>query len=120
QARASFLDSNGDPALSNIALVFWDRPASANDLPGTFSLGQNYPNPFNPSTTIEFSLPETGIASLVVRNLAGQTVATLFEGMAPAGSHSVVFDASNLSSGVYYYTLEQGSLRASNKLVLMK
>lgn len=53
-------------------------------------------------------------------NLAGQTVATLVEGMAAAGEHSVTFDASGLSSGVYYYTLEQGLQSETRKLVLVK
>jgi hypothetical protein len=122
QAIATFLDSNGDDASSNIALVIWTRCGNVgtNDRPDAFSLGQNYPNPFNPATTIDFSLPETGMVTLRVQNLTGQTVATLVEGMTAAGSHSVVFDASNLGSGVYYYTLEQGNLSQTRKLVLVK
>jgi hypothetical protein len=121
-AVASFLDSNGDAAVSNQAVVIWVRCGGADtqDRPATFGLGQNYPNPFNPSTTIDFSLSGTGLTTLRVVNLAGQTVATLVDGMTAAGEHSVTFDASGLSSGVYYYTLEQGNLSETRKLVLVK
>jgi hypothetical protein len=121
QLVASFTNAMGGAELSNTARLIWDVcTADTRDLAGSFSLQQNYPNPFNPSTSIEFALPQTGFARLTVQNLAGQTVATLVNGMASAGVHSVTFDASGLSSGVYYYTLEQGNLSETRKLVLVK
>ncbi len=119
-AVASFMDSQGNPATSNVALCQWDRVASTNDLPGGFGLSQNYPNPFNPVTNIDFSLPETGETSLVVRNLNGAVVATLLKGMTAAGQHSVTFNAEQLASGIYTYTLSQGDLNQTRKLVLIK
>ncbi len=95
-------------------------PANANDVPVDFALGQNYPNPFNPSTTIDFTLPETGMASLKVYGLNGAHVATIAEGTMDRGAHSVSFDASNLSSGVYFYTLEANGVSETRKMVLMK
>ena len=92
----------------------------ANEQPLAFSLGQAVPNPFNPSTTISYSVAETSVASLTVYDLAGHAVATLVDGMVEAGSHSVVFDGSNLASGVYFYTLRSGASVQSQKMVLVK
>ena len=94
--------------------------AEAEDTPGEFALRQNYPNPFNPSTSIHFSLRETGPASLSIYNLAGQQLAVLVDGMLEAGAHTVNFDAANLSSGVYVYTLQSGSGSLSRKMVLVR
>ncbi len=94
--------------------------AAAEEHPLEFALGQNYPNPFNPTTTIDFSLAETGIAHLAVYNMSGQRVAVLVDGMTESGHHSVSFDATTLCSGVYFYTLQAGDQLATKKLVLMK
>ncbi len=95
-------------------------PSDANDLPVAFELGQAFPNPFNPSTTIEFSMNETASASLKVFNMAGQEVATLIDGTVERGENSVVFDASGLTSGVYFYSLEANGLSQTRKMVLLK
>jgi hypothetical protein len=92
----------------------------AHELPSAFALSQNVPNPFNPSTTISYTVAETGMASLKVYDLAGHAVATLVDGMVEAGNHSVVFDASELASGVYLYTLQSGASVQSQKMVLVK
>jgi len=89
-------------------------------VPVTFALHQNYPNPFNPSTVVSFTLGKGDITSLVVYNVLGQKVATLFSGYAPAGTHEVTFDARALSSGVYFYRLESGSFSAVRKMMLLK
>ena len=86
-----------------------------------FSLGQNYPNPFNPSTTINFSVPnENTLVSLKIYNSLGQEVGTLINQVFPAGNHEVQFDATGLSSGVYFYTLTAGNFVDSKKMVVMK
>jgi hypothetical protein len=75
-----------------------------NPIPGTFTLRQNYPNPFNPTTTIEFALPSDAIVSLKIYNILGQEIATLVDHeLLDAGSQSFDFDASRLTSGVYFY-----------------
>jgi len=77
-------------------------------LPEGFVLRQNYPNPFNPSTLISFDVP-SGAAykvSLTVVDLLGQEVATLFAGAVDPGSHEVTWNATGVSSGVYFYALE--------------
>ena len=94
--------------------------ADAIDLVGSFSLNANYPNPFNPTTSIRFNMGETANAELAVFNMAGQKVATLVNGLVGAGSHEVTFDASNLSSGVYFYTLQANNTVATRKMVLVK
>ena len=89
--------------------------------PTSFELSQNYPNPFNPSTTISFSVPnENTLVSLKIYNSLGQEVGTLINQVVPAGNHEVQFDASGLSSGVYFYTLTAGNFVDSKKMVVMK
>lgn len=90
------------------------------DAPTSFSLAQNFPNPFNPTTTISFTMPETGMASLKVFDLAGREVATLVNGLMGRGEQNVVFDASGLNSGVYFYTFETAGVSQSRKMVLVK
>ncbi len=90
------------------------------DLPDGFTLSQNYPNPFNPSTTIDFSLPFTADAIIKVYDMTGRVVSTINMPGTTAGTHSVQFDAANLSSGVYLYRLEAGGFTIAKMLTLVK
>lgn len=90
------------------------------ETPSSFALNQNYPNPFNPSTSISFKLNEAGTAQLQVFNMLGQKVATLVDGFKSAGSHTVNFDASNFSSGVYIYRLQVGESIQVRRMMLIK
>ncbi|MEW6005474.1 MAG: T9SS type A sorting domain-containing protein [Stygiobacter sp.] len=90
------------------------------EMPVGYELSQNYPNPFNPTTNIKFSLPKEGFVTLRVYNSIGQEVATLVNDFKSAGSYQVDFNASNLSSGVYVYTLSVGNYKISKKMMLMK
>jgi hypothetical protein len=85
-----------------------------------FALNQNYPNPFNPSTVIEYSLRDAGEVSLKVFDILGREVATLVSGRQSAGSYRATFNATNLSSGAYFYRLQTGSFVETKKMTLVK
>jgi hypothetical protein len=89
-------------------------------IPSSFTLRQNYPNPFNPSTTIEFSVPSSGQVQLTVFNLLGEEVATLVNGYTTAGTYQVSFDAQNLPSGMYVYTLRTEGFASTKKMLLLR
>lgn len=91
-----------------------------NVLPTAYELGQNYPNPFNPSTTIRYSIPEAGLVTVKVFNLLGQEVAILVNTQQATGAYQVSFDASSLSSGIYFYSIEANNFKATKKMILMK
>jgi Secretion system C-terminal sorting domain/Kelch motif len=91
-----------------------------NRVPNSYKLEQNYPNPFNPTTVINYSLPKAGLVKITVTDITGREVSTLVNGFNPAGNYSVEFDASNLSSGIYYYTLTAGDFKDTKKMVLIK
>ncbi len=91
----------------------------------TFKLNQNYPNPFNPSTKISYSIPSSNKSQmsnvkLIVYDVLGREVATLVNEQKPAGNYEVTFDASRLSSGVYFYQLRAGSFVSTKKMILMR
>jgi len=88
--------------------------------PFEFALEQNFPNPFNPTTSISYSIAESGMVELAVYTVTGQRVATLVSQTMPAGRHTVNFDASSLSSGVYIYRITNGDMMASQKMMLVK
>ena len=107
----------------------WRRPLSdmitsveriSSELPGTFSLEQNYPNPFNPTTTIEFTLPNSEFTTLKIYNILGKEVSTLVSNKLNQGSHTYQFDGKNLASGIYYYQLVAGSYREVKKMILLR
>lgn len=93
---------------------------NSNQLPEGYSLEQNYPNPFNPSTTINFSLPVNSEVSIQIFDVSGKEIETIHNGTLPAGVHSVVWNASNFPSGVYFYRMSVGGLTAEKKMVLIK
>ncbi len=88
--------------------------------PREFKLEQNYPNPFNPTTTIQFAVPTVSDVKLEVFNILGQKVTTLVNRRMEAGLHAVNFNASNLSSGVYFYRLQSGNFVQTKKMMLVK
>lgn len=91
-----------------------------NEIATSFSLNQNYPNPFNATTSIKFSLPKEGKVKLTIYDLNGKEVTTLINGSYAAGTYSYQFDASVLSSGVYFYRLDTEGYSAIRKMALLK
>jgi hypothetical protein len=91
-----------------------------NQVPNNYSLSQNYPNPFNPTTTINFSIPNSSNVSLKIYDILGNQVMTVVNEFKQAGNYSVNFDASRLSSGVYFYTITAGSFKDTKKMMLTK
>jgi photosystem II stability/assembly factor-like uncharacterized protein len=89
-------------------------------VPNKFELSQNYPNPFNPTTKISYEIAKETVVSLKVYDIIGNEIATLVNDTKPAGAYEVIFDASNLSNGVYLYKIQAGNFTATKKLILMK
>lgn len=93
---------------------------SKESLPTEFSLKQNYPNPFNPTTIITYSLPEKSNVIIRIYNSLGAEVGEVVNSEKSAGIHNVEFDASGLSSGVYFYRIQAGNFLATKKMVVLK
>ena len=110
--RLKQVDFNGDFSYSDEVEV--------SNFPDVYSLDQNYPNPFNPSTTIKFNLAKAGFASLKLYDVLGKEVAAFINGELETGPHQVNFDASNLPSGTYFYTLTSGSFTETRKMMFLK
>jgi len=90
------------------------------EIPIAFKLFQNYPNPFNPTTTIKYSIPQSGLVTLKVYDLLGKEVITLVKEEKTAGIYEAILDGSHLSSGVYFYKVQSGNFIQSKKLILLK
>ena len=91
-----------------------------NEIPSGFALKQNYPNPFNPSTNIQFDLPKDGFVTLKVYDVSGREVETLVNEFKKAGSYIAGFNASHLSSGVYFYKINAGGFEETRRMILVK
>lgn len=118
------LDGPGIYKIAASELGITTSVEKTEELANNYELSQNYPNPFNPSTTIKFSIPESGFVSLKVYDLLGKEVASVVNEELNAGSYTVSFDASQstqgLSSGIYFYRLEANSFIQTKKLTLIK
>jgi hypothetical protein len=107
----------------------WRRPLSElitaveesqNNLPGSFVLKQNYPNPFNPTTTINYSIPKSSFVTIKVYDILGREVSTLVNEEKQVGNYKIKFNASKLTSGIYFYRMQAGSFVETKKLILLK
>jgi len=90
------------------------------EIPTAYKLNQNFPNPFNPSTIISYDLPKSGLVTLKIYNILGQQVRLLVNESQNAGTHQVSFNASTLTSGVYFYSISAGSFTQVKKMMLIK
>jgi len=111
--RLKQIDFNGNYKYSNQLEVDFSAIT-------TYSLEQNYPNPFNPSTEINFTLANSGNITLKVYDSLGLEVAILVDGYLKAGKHSVMFNAKNFTSGVYYYRIKSDNFTSTRKMIVIK
>lgn len=112
----------GQPLLETISSAM-KSPTGISSEPRVasgYKLFENYPNPFNPTTTIMFSIPQSGFVKIEVYDVLGRAVETLVDGPVGAGEHEVSLDASGLSSGVYFYRMTCGGFAQTNKMLLIK
>jgi hypothetical protein len=91
-----------------------------NETVGSYSLSQNFPNPFNPTTNIKFSIPKNAQTFLKVYDVLGNEVSTYFNEFLNAGTYNILFEAQNLSSGIYYYKLVSGDFTETKRMMLVK
>jgi len=114
----------GDPVYqiwsSNIDLNTIGIENYESSVPAGFEIMQNYPNPFNPSTTIKYKVNRSGVVSLKVYDIMGKEITTLVNGVKNTGEHSVTFDGSNLSSGIYFCGMKSESSVRTVKMILIK
>jgi hypothetical protein len=116
------LPRNYTDIVNHVAI---DESGKGMNMPKNFTLKQNYPNPFNPTTTINFSVPQTTTLRLAVYNLLGQRIKVLLDGVVQAGNRHVVWDGRNeagnmMGSGIYFYRLEGTRVNITKKMILMK
>ena len=113
-------DSLGHPILRHDDTTVNNEVTDHAEFPFTISLSQNYPNPFNPTTTIIFEIPEALKVSLKVYDILGRVVEVIIDEQLNAGVHQSDFNASQLSSGIYFYRLEAGNTSMIKKMMLVK
>ena len=123
-----FVINDGD-LIAGTAKGIWRRSLSemityveenVTKIPLQFILSQNYPNPFNPVTTIKYSIPKSSFVTIKIFNLLGQEVRTLVNEKQKTGEYSIEFNASNLASGVYFYSIQAGTYSLTKKMILLK
>ena len=110
--RLKQIDFNGVFSYSDIVEVEF--------VPENYSLSQNYPNPFNPSTSISFTITKSTFVTLKIFNILGSEITTLVNQVTPSGKYEIKFDAKNLPSGIYLYTITAGEFVDTKKMLLMK
>jgi len=124
----SFTDANNGTAVghegsiirtTNGGVTFVEEEEESTS-PNVFSLYQNYPNPFNPTTTINYKISELGFVTLKVYDVLGNEIETLVNEEKSSGSYEVDFDASGLTSGIYFYKLQTGYFIDTKKMILLK
>lgn len=111
----------GSGALYDVGQADQTLETAANtDIPTSYAIYANYPNPFNPQTSITYDLPEENDVVLKVFDLTGKEVATLVDAHQPAGTHTAIWQASQMPSGVYFFRITAGSFAQTRRMVLLK
>jgi len=119
--NGNHLDTYGNPTVDvSGAFILTGVEKTSSEIPEQFHLSQNYPNPFNPSTIISFRIVETGFTSLKVFDVLGNEVTTLVNKELATGEYEVNFDATGVTSGIYFYQFRVGNFIETKKMVLLK
>lgn len=118
----AFIQNDNDKVILNASRpgILTGIEPYINEIPVNYSLGQNFPNPFNPTTVIHFEMPKDGYVTLKVYDIVGNEITTLVDGNHRAGKYNVDFYGTNLSSGVYFYTLKAAGFTDTKKMILVK
>jgi hypothetical protein len=103
-----------------LGYTVWGGGIQTIEIPNYYFLSQNYPNPFNPATVIKFGVPKSGDVKLVIYDILGREVSTLMNEHKHPGTYEVNFDASQLSSGVYFYSIQTDNYRETKRMLLIK
>lgn len=111
--HSPFMNGTITVSPSNVNLI-------SQQVPKSYKLSQNYPNPFNPSTSIKFSLPKSSFTTLKIYNLVGQEVETLVNENLNAGTYEAILNGANLTSGIYFYTINAVGYSETKKMMLIK
>ncbi len=114
------VEANMKLAINKYSVLVTSIDDQLNQIPNSFSLNQNYPNPFNPATIINYSIPSTNKVTLKVYDVLGNELSVLVNETKEAGNYEVNFNASKLTSGVYFYTLTSGNFVQTKKMILVK
>jgi CRISPR/Cas system endoribonuclease Cas6 (RAMP superfamily) len=114
------LQASTDAAREKWNVTLTEVHRASPQIPLSFSLYQDYPNPFNPSTKIRYDLPSESHVTLLVYDLLGQEVARLVDARQSAGQHEILFSASHLSSGIYFYRIQAGTYSDIRKMMILK
>jgi hypothetical protein len=116
----SYTFTYSTPRSFSINAIITSVGNNKGNIPNEYALAQNYPNPFNPSTRIDYQLPSNGTVTLKIYNALGQEVRNLVNRNQDAGYYTINFNASQLSSGIYFYKLQSGSFVRTKKMILTK
>ena len=117
---ATATDQDGNTSNFARLNIVSDVEKENDKIPNEYTLHQNFPNPFNPSTTISFSIPEEEFVSLKVFNTLGEEITELLNETKSAGNYSVLFNAEELPSGIYFYKIAAGNFFQTRKMMLVK
>ena len=116
--------SNGTPVHKRTVTVYVSPSVTGvgnnTEIINKYELSQNYPNPFNPTTKIEYNILQKSNVKITIFDMLGKVVTTFNKPQQDPGKHFVIFDARNLSSGVYYYKIQAGEFTDTKKMLLMK
>ncbi len=118
--RIADVTTDGSEHLNSFVVTATPTDQVSSEVPGKYKLSQNFPNPFNPTTEVSYTIPEAGTVRLTIYDVLGKELRTLVNGYQAAKTYQVQFDASNLPSGTYYYSLKANNFSTTKMMSLTK